>query len=127
MQIDYQIAPQELSEKLTNLWTHSANKIKSMNAHLKSGKGSPVVTVNGIYEPRSWTDWTQGFQYGSELFQFDATGDSFFLNIAIDNIKSKMTSHVSHFGVHDHGFNNLALTEIYSDFLMRVRLKMING
>ncbi|MAU72578.1 MAG: glycosyl hydrolase [Pseudozobellia sp.] len=108
MQIDYQIAPQELSEKLTNLWTHSANKIKSMNAHLKSGKGSPVVTVNGIYEPRSWTDWTQGFQYGSELFQFDATGDSFFLNIAIDNIKSKMTSHVSHFGVHDHGFNNLS-------------------
>ncbi|WP_212635338.1 glycoside hydrolase family 88 protein [Pseudozobellia thermophila] len=79
-----------------------------MNRHLRGNTGSPVVTVKGVYEPRSWTDWTQGFQYGSELFQYNATGDAFFLDLAIENIKAEMTSHVSHFGVHDHGFNNLS-------------------
>ncbi|MBC6998471.1 glycoside hydrolase family 88 protein [Cytophaga sp. FL35] len=108
MNINFELTPKDLLGKCNNLWTYSSHKIKSMHAGLQGKKGSPVVTVNGVYEPRSWTDWTQGFQYGSELFQFDATGDSFFLNIAIDNIKNQMTSHVSHFGVHDHGFNNLS-------------------
>ena len=108
MQIDYRLQPQDLTEKINNLWSYSADKLKNMNSHLKGNIGSPVVTVNGVYEPRSWTDWTQGFQYGSELFQFNATGDSFFIDLAIGNIKKEMTSHVSHFGVHDHGFNNLS-------------------
>lgn len=108
MHLNYQLKPEDLTEKLIELWSCSGEKIRSIHEHLTKGAGSPVVTVNGIYEPRSWTDWTQGFQYGSELLQYEATGDSFFLNIAIDNIKSEMASHVSHFGVHDHGFNNVS-------------------
>ena len=108
MQIEHELKPQDLIEKIDKLWLCSGEKIKSVNGHLDGNTGSPVVTVNGIYEPRKWTDWTQGFQYGSELFQFNATDDTFYLDLAIDNIKDKMTSHVSHFGVHDHGFNNLS-------------------
>ena len=108
MQINNQLKANHLSEKINLLWTLSGDKLMSMSSSLKGTMGSPVVTVNGKYSPRSWTDWTQGFQFGSELFQYHATGDSYFLDLAIENIKSKMTSHVSHFGVHDHGFNNLS-------------------
>jgi unsaturated chondroitin disaccharide hydrolase len=31
--------------------------------------------VKGRYTTRGWTEWTQGFQYGAEILQFDATGD----------------------------------------------------
>ena len=65
-----------------------------------------MVTVNGVYVPRSWTDWTQGFQYGSSILQFDATGDEYFLELGIKDTRARMAAHVSHFGVHDHGFNN---------------------
>lgn len=108
MNINPQLEPEHLTEKINTLWSLSGDKLKSMTSSLKGTKGSPVVTVNGNYTSRSWTDWTQGFQFGSELFQYNATGDSYFLDLAIDNIKNKMTSHVSHFGVHDHGFNNLS-------------------
>ena len=108
MQINTQLEPKNLTDKIDRLWSLSGEKIKSITSHLEGSSGSPVVTVNGTYEPRSWTDWTQGFQYGSELLQFNATGDSYFLELAIKNIKTKMSSHISHFGVHDHGFNNLS-------------------
>jgi unsaturated chondroitin disaccharide hydrolase len=108
MNINLQLQPEHLTEKINNLWSLSGDKLKSMSSSLKGTKGSPVVTVDGNYTSRSWTDWTQGFQFGSELFQYNATGNSYFLDLAIDNIKNKMTSHVSHFGVHDHGFNNLS-------------------
>ena len=108
MQINHELKPESLAGKIDRLWSYSDAKIRNMTSSLKNSKGSPVVTVNGKYEPRSWTDWTQGFQFGSELFQFNASGDSYFLDLAIENIKTKMTAHVSHFGVHDHGFNNLS-------------------
>ncbi len=108
MNINSQLEPEHLLEKINMLWSLSGDKLKSMSTSLKGTKGSPVVTVNGKYTPRSWTDWTQGFQFGSELLQYNVTGDSYFLDLAIANIKNKMTSHVSHFGVHDHGFNNLS-------------------
>ena len=71
-------------------------------------KGSPVFTVAGKYTARGWTEWTQGFQYGSALLQFDATGDAAFLEIGRRNTVERMAPHVSHVGVHDHGFNNVS-------------------
>ncbi|WP_149276856.1 glycoside hydrolase family 88 protein [Pareuzebyella sediminis] len=118
MNIRFDLEPQHLNDKIDNLWSLSGAKLKSMSASLKDAQGSPVVTVKGVYTPRSWTDWTQGFQFGSELFQFNATGDTSFLELAIENIKTKMTSHVSHFGVHDHGFNNLST---YGNLLRLIR------
>ena len=40
--------------------------------------------------------------------QFDAVGDSQFIDSAKKQIIDKMATHVSHTGVHDHGFNNLS-------------------
>ncbi len=114
MHVDLQLRPEDLKEKVNDLWSLSAGKIKSLASQLDGASGSPVVTVNGTYEPRSWTDWTQGFQYGSELLQFDATGDQHFSDLAIKHIRDKMSPHLSHFGVHDHGFNNLST---YGNFL----------
>ncbi len=42
-------------------------------------RGSPVFTVKASWTSRGWTEWTQGFQYGSALLQFDATGEQEFL------------------------------------------------
>jgi hypothetical protein len=42
------------------------------------------------------------------LLQFDATGDKRFLEIGKRGTVQRMASHVSHTGVHDHGFNNVS-------------------
>ena len=70
--------------------------------------GSPVFTVEGKYTTRGWTEWTQGFQYGSAVLHFDATGDEKILQSAKKKILKKMAPHISHTGVHDHGFNNVS-------------------
>ena len=62
----------------------------------------------GKYTARGWTEWTQGFQYGSAVLQFDATDQAEFLEIGRRNTVEKMAPHVSHMGVHDHGFNNVS-------------------
>ena len=70
--------------------------------------GSPVFTVEGQYSSRGWTEWTQGFQYGCQILLFDATGDEEFLEMGRRNTIEHMAPHVSHVGVHDHGFNNVS-------------------
>ena len=99
---------------LTNFWEHSGEKVKRIEAEYDHVKGSPVFTVAGKYTTRGWTEWTQGFEYGSAVLQFDATGDDWFLDFARKNTVAKMAPHVSHFGVHDHGFNN---TSTYGNLL----------
>jgi hypothetical protein len=64
--------------------------------------------VKGRYTSRGWTEWTQGFQFGSAILQFDATGGKEFLTIGRSKTVECMASHVSHIGVHDHGFNNVS-------------------
>jgi hypothetical protein len=81
-------------------------------------RGSPVFTTEGRYVARGWTDWTQGFQYGSALLQFDATGEQDFLAIGRDGTRNRMDAHVGHFGVHDHGFNAVST---YGQLLRLVR------
>jgi hypothetical protein len=64
--------------------------------------------VKGRYASKGWTEWTQGFVYGSALLQFDATQDSEFLALGREHTFKDMAGHVTHFGVHDHGFNNVS-------------------
>jgi hypothetical protein len=106
MRIDTDLTANHLKEKVDRFWKLSGEKIKSIHQGYDGASGSPVVTINGTYVPRSWTDWTQGFQFGSSILQFDATGDKYFLELGIEDTRKKMATHVSHFGVHDHGFNN---------------------
>jgi unsaturated chondroitin disaccharide hydrolase len=98
----------DLEPKLRRLWEESAPKIDSIERTRTPEEGSPVFTVEGRYTARGWTEWTQGFQYGSALLQFDATGERRFLDIGRAMTHRAMATHVSHIGVHDHGFNNVS-------------------
>lgn len=97
-----------LSFALRDFWALSATKILNIEKKFDPGKGAPVYTVGGRYTSRGWTEWTQGFQYGSALLQFEATGDEQFLEIGRQATLKRMAPHLSHFGVHDHGFNNVS-------------------
>ncbi len=108
IKIDYYLKPEDLKKKLTLFWDLSGEKIKNIDKNYDPSKGSPVFTVNGAYSTRGWTEWTQGFQFGSSILQFDATGDNYFLESGRKNTLEKMAPHISHIGVHDHGFNNLS-------------------
>jgi len=108
IQINPTLTPSDLSAKLNDFWALSAQKISSIADHYDAAKGSPVFTVKGRYTTRGWTEWTQGFQFGSAILQFDATGDEAFLDYGRKNTLSVMAPHVSHIGVHDHGFNNVS-------------------
>jgi unsaturated chondroitin disaccharide hydrolase len=102
------LAAADLEPKLRRLWEASAPKIDSIERTRAPAEGSPVFTVEGRYTARGWTEWTQGFQYGSALLQFDATGERRFLEIGREMTHRVMATHVSHIGVHDHGFNNVS-------------------
>src|SRR5437867_11582027 len=98
----------KLVPKINRLFDLSAAKILNLQKTWNPSKGTPVFTVKGKYTSRGWTEWTQGFQFGSPLLQFDATGDREFLELGRKNTVAVMATHVSHIGVHDHGFNNIS-------------------
>jgi rhamnogalacturonyl hydrolase YesR len=108
MKVQSAILPEHLTGPLNRFWELSAQKMERINCEYDVSQGSPVFTVEGKYTTRGWTEWTQGFQYGSEILQFDATGDKAFLETGKRNTVSNMAPHVTHFGVHDHGFNNIS-------------------
>jgi unsaturated chondroitin disaccharide hydrolase len=108
MQIDQALNPSALAPALASFWRVSGDKLNLIHRDYDPGKGAPVFTVAGKYTARGWTEWTEGFLYGSDLLQFDATGDAAFAKRGADYTVKRMASHVSHIGVHDHGFNNLS-------------------
>ena len=97
-----------LAGLLEKFWQVSGEKITKLKAERDSDAGTPVFTVEGQYIAQGWTEWTQGFQFGSSILQYDATGDSEFLDSGRQATVNQMASHVTHFGVHDHGFNNIS-------------------
>ncbi len=108
MQVDTTITAQRLLPKVRRLFEASGQKILTIERTWDPANGTPVFTVEGRYTSRGWTEWTQGFQFGAALLQFDATGDEQFLKIGIEKTLEVMATHVSHVGVHDHGFNNVS-------------------
>jgi hypothetical protein len=108
VEIDEKLTPTDLLPKIDRLWTASGGKIESIEQTCPPEDGAPVFTVDGRYTARGWTEWTEGFRYGGALLQFDATGDERFLAIGRDATFGRMASHVSHTGVHDHGFTNVS-------------------
>jgi unsaturated chondroitin disaccharide hydrolase len=108
IRIDDRLTPQKLVPQIERLFELSAEKILSIEKTWKPERGTPVFTVKGRYTSRGWTEWTQGFQFGSALLQFDATAEDRFLEIGRRKTVELMATHVSHIGVHDHGFNNVS-------------------
>ena len=108
MKINFDLQAGQFIPKLDTFWLLSGEKIRLIEKEYDHSQGSPVFTVDGKYSTRGWTEWTQGFEYGSSILQFDASGEDFFLNFGRENTLKRMAPHVSHTGVHDHGFNNLS-------------------
>ena len=71
MKIDNALKPSDLLPAIGRMWQASAAKIDSIEKTMDRSKGAPVHTVAGRYAPRGWTDWTQGFEFGSAVLQFD--------------------------------------------------------
>jgi unsaturated chondroitin disaccharide hydrolase len=108
IQIQNSLSAEQLGSKIKRLFELSAQKIDSLNQSWQPSDGAPVFTVNGRYTSRGWTEWTQGFQFGAESLHFDGTGDKKFLQTGREHTVAFMAPHVSHIGVHDHGFNNVS-------------------
>lgn len=108
IRIDSTLKPITLNVKLKRFWSLSEQKIYLIEKKYDGTKGSPVFTSKGQYTTRGWTEWTQGFQYGSAILQYDATGEKSFLESGRKNTIEMMAPHISHTGVHDHGFNNVS-------------------
>jgi len=108
IEIDRTRSPKDLDGKINQLFELSAAKIHSLEKSWNPSNGAPVFTVQGRYTARGWTEWTEGFQYGSALLQFDATGARQFLDLGRERTVTRMAPHVTHTGVHDHGFNNVS-------------------
>ena len=108
IRIDPKLTPKALAPAIDRLFELSARKIALIEKHWDATAGTPVFTAAGRYTSRGWTEWTQGFQFGSAILQFDATDDPKMLEIGRRGTVRHMASHVSHVGVHDHGFNNVS-------------------
>ena len=108
MKIDTSVTPKDLLPRVNELFELSGIKILAIDRRWKPESGTPVFTVKGKYTTRGWTEWTQGFRFGSALLQFDAGEDEQFLDRGIQGTLQTMATHVSHIGVHDHGFNNIS-------------------
>ena len=106
--INSSLTPSGFASDLQRLWAASAAKILSIDASEVPGAATPVFTIKGRYTAMGWTEWTQGFVYGSALLQYDATGDEQFLTLGRDRTRDRMAHHITHIGVHDHGFNNVS-------------------
>lgn len=108
MEIDPSVTPADLLTGIRRAWELSAVKLDAIERDVPPGTASPVFTVDGRYTSRGWTEWTQGFRFGSHVLQFDATGEDRFLEYGRRRTAELMAPHLSHTGVHDHGFNNVS-------------------
>lgn len=108
MVVDRARAPRDLVTKIERMFALSAAKIDALEQAWRPEDGAPVFTIEGRYCARGWTEWTQGFQFGSAILQFDATGERAFLELGRSRTLDRMAPHLTHVGVHDHGFNNVS-------------------
>lgn len=108
MKIEKEITAKTLSKAVGRLFELAAEKTLRLAERWNPQDGAPVVTRAGKYSSRSWTQWTQGFAYGNAILCFEQTGDPKLLEIGRGNTLQYMAEHITHVGVHDHGFNNLS-------------------
>jgi unsaturated chondroitin disaccharide hydrolase len=122
------LTARQLRRRIESAFELSAHKILALEKSWAAGagrrtrRGTPVLTVRGRYTTRGWTEWTQGFQFGSALLQYDATGERRFLELGRERTVTRMAPHLSHVGVHDHGFNNIST---YGNLLRLMREEKI--
>ncbi len=108
MKINNEITSASLAPAVKRLFELASEKTLRLAERWNPGDGAPVVTRAAKYSSRSWTQWTQGFAYGNAILCFEQTGDPKLLEIGRGNTLVHMAEHITHVGVHDHGFNNLS-------------------
>ncbi|HEY1767976.1 MAG TPA: hypothetical protein VGG26_09985 [Terracidiphilus sp.] len=102
------LTPQSLKPQIERAVSLASEKARRLGRRWNPADGAPVFTAGGRYTARSWTQWTQGFQYGIALLCFDLGGDRELLDGARRRVAADMAEHLTHTGVHDHGFNNIS-------------------
>ncbi len=108
MKIDASITPRSLLAAVDRVFKIATRKGRQLDKSWDPRQGTPVFTVDGRYTSRGWTEWTQGFQYGWLILTGDATEDRKLIELGRTRTIERMLPHVTHVGVHDHGFNNLS-------------------
>jgi hypothetical protein len=108
MNIDTTINVDSLRPVVQRTFELAAEKVVRLDRRWDTRHGTPVFTVAGKYTTRGWTEWTQGFQYGCIILAGDALGDDRLVDLGRQQTIERMLVHVTHIGVHDHGFNNLS-------------------
>ncbi len=106
--INPRLSPVSLQPKLDRLFALASDKVRLLESEYDTRKGSPVFTVQGKYTTRGWTEWTQGFQFGCAILAGDVLRDDALIDFGRRNTVDLMAPHLSHVGVHDHGFNNVS-------------------
>ena len=108
MNVDYELSLQQLLPAVTRVFELAAVKTRQLDEQWDPQHGAPVFTAAGRYTTRGWTEWTQGFQYGCLILTGDALDDRELIELGRARTVERMLPHVTHIGVHDHGFNNLS-------------------
>ena len=108
MKIDLSLRPKDLLPKLQRFWELSAAKISLIEKNYDPAKGSPVFTVQGqVHRPRlDRVDAGLSVRLGHPAVRRHRRAA--FLEIGRRNTVEQMAPHVTHVGVHDHGFNNVS-------------------
>jgi unsaturated chondroitin disaccharide hydrolase len=108
MKVESSIRAEDLAGPLRRVLELAAAKVAALDKRWKPADGAPVFTVDGKYTSRAWTQWTEGFAYGCALLAFDGTDDEALLKLGRRRTLDRMLPHVTHRGVHDHGFNTIS-------------------
>lgn len=108
IRIDDAPSLEQVAAKVSKVVETGSRATESLRKSWDLSRGAPVYTEAGEYTTRGWTEWTQGFQFGNAVYLFDMTGDERMLSYGREGTVRQMASHVSHIGVHDHGFNNVS-------------------
>jgi unsaturated chondroitin disaccharide hydrolase len=108
MKINTTLTAKSLAKPIQRTLELAQSKVRSIDNRWNPDHGTPVFTVAGKYATRGWTEWTQGFQYGCAILTYDGTDDLDLHALGLRQTVDRMAHHVTHIGVHDHGFNNLS-------------------
>ena len=117
------LTPTTLMPQINRALELASQKTLRLDRRWKVSDGAPVITVSGRYTAHSWTQWTQGFQYGNALLCFEMTGQQDLLTAGRRHITASMAEHLTHTGVHDHGFNNLSTYGNLRRLMLNGRIK----
>ena len=99
---------EELEKRIQKTVLQASEKIKLLSNRWDPKDGAPVFTRQGMYTSQGWTEWTQGFQFGMPLLVYEVMGEPWCLEYGRNSTLKYMAVHLTHRGVHDHGFNNIS-------------------